>query len=64
MHRRYRPLSAYLSIVTGTPLKQPTLTLRLTLIITLRKGKGSPYSITERVVPEVILVLGTQPACR
>jgi len=28
----------------------------------LSKGKGSPYSITERRVPEVIPVLGRQPA--
>jgi len=27
-----------------------------------KKGKGSPYSITERRVPELILVLGSQPA--
>ena len=26
------------------------------------KGKGSPYSITERRVPELISVLGSQPA--
>ena len=26
------------------------------------KGKGSPYSITERRVPELIPVLGIQPA--
>ena len=26
------------------------------------KGKGSPYSITERRVPELIPVLGNQPA--
>ena len=26
------------------------------------KGKGSPYSITERRVPELIPVLGRQPA--
>ena len=26
-----------------------------------RKGKGSPYSITERRVPELIPVLGSQP---
>jgi len=25
-------------------------------------GKGTPYSITERRVPELILVLGSQPA--
>ena len=28
----------------------------------IRKCKGSPYSITERMVPELILVLGSQPA--
>jgi len=27
------------------------------------KGKGSPYSITEHRVPELIPVLGSQPAC-
>ena len=27
------------------------------------KCKGSPYSITERRVPEQIPVLGSQPAC-
>ena len=26
------------------------------------KGKGSPYSITKRKVPELILVIGSQPA--
>ena len=26
-----------------------------------KKGKGSPYSITERRVPELIPVLGNQP---
>ena len=26
------------------------------------KGKGSPYSITERRVPELIPVFGSQPA--
>ena len=29
---------------------------------TVKKGKGSPYSITERMVPELIPVLGGQPA--
>ena len=27
-----------------------------------KKGKDSPYSITERRVPELIMVLGSQPA--
>ena len=29
---------------------------------TSKKGKGSPYSITERRVPEPIPILGSQPA--
>jgi len=29
---------------------------------TTQKGKGSPYSITERRVTELIPVLGSQPA--
>ena len=29
---------------------------------TVKKGKGSPYSVTERRVPELIPVLGSQPA--
>ena len=28
----------------------------------IKKGKGGPYSITERRVPELIPVLGSQPA--
>ena len=28
----------------------------------VKKGKGSPYSIAERRVPELIPVLGSQPA--
>ena len=28
----------------------------------VKKSKGSPYSITERRVPELIPVLGSQPA--
>jgi len=31
--------------------------------IELKKGKGSPYLITERRVPELMPVLGSQPAC-
>ena len=29
---------------------------------TRKNGKGSPYSITERRVPDLIQVLGSQPA--
>jgi len=28
----------------------------------VKKGQGSPYSITERRVPELIPVVGSQPA--
>ena len=28
----------------------------------IKKGKGSPYSIAKRMVPELIPVLGSQPA--
>ena len=30
--------------------------------VNTKKGKGSPYSIAERRVPELIPVLGSQPA--
>jgi len=30
--------------------------------VTIKKGKSSPYSIAERRVPEMIPVLGSQPA--
>jgi len=30
--------------------------------VKLKKGKGDPYSITERWVPDLIPVLGSQPA--
>ena len=30
--------------------------------MTKGKGKGRPYSITERRIPELISVLGSQPA--
>ena len=37
-------------------------TLALHINAFVKKAKGSPYSITERRVPELILVLGSQPA--
>ena len=36
--------------------------MELKLFTTIKKGKGSPYSITERRVPELIPVLGSRPA--
>ena len=41
----------------GSPEVTPALRTGAT-----KKGKGSPYSITERRVPELIPVLGSQPA--
>ena len=32
------------------------------MVVGVKKGKGSQYSITERRVPERIPVLGSQPA--
>jgi len=32
------------------------------LSVSVKKGEGSPYSITKRRVPELIPVLGSQPA--
>ena len=39
------------------------LTTAYSTFYVCKKGKGSPYSITERRVPELIPVLGSQPAC-
>jgi len=35
---------------------------RTKAVMGIGKGKGSPYSITKRRVPELIPVLGSQPA--
>jgi len=42
------PFTSQSDALTSTPLRL--------------KGKGSPYLITERRVPELILLLGSQPA--
>ena len=41
-----------------------TMTIQIDsfLIQLITKGKGSPYSITKRTVPQLIPVLGSQPA--
>ena len=36
--------------------------IQFSAAVSTKKGKGSPYSITERRVPELIPVLGSQPA--
>ena len=45
-----------LKLVTNTLLRQ------VTLIMTVKSKKASPYAIAERRVPELIPVLGSQPA--
>jgi len=50
------------SIASATAAASSVTLAILTLSHTTLKGKGSPYSITERRVPELILVLGSQPA--
>ena len=46
-------------------LSRPDWLTNIAIVNTIkaaRKGKGSPYSITKRRVPELILVLRSQPA--
>jgi len=43
-------------------LKEHYNYMRVILNTTVKKSTGSPYSITERRVPELIPVLGSQPA--
>jgi len=50
-----RPISVFF-------LQRFTAAVVSTSSVLVKKGKGSPYSITERRVPELIPVLGSQPA--
>jgi len=43
-------------------VSQPLTHFFLHLSMSIKKGKGSPYSITERRVPELIPVIGSQLA--
>jgi len=54
-------VQTYNNAANGT-LCNPSAVQRFTIFYSVKKGKGSPYSITERRVPELILVLGSQPA--
>ena len=57
-YRHIKPCSGY-----EYCLKMNTINLCLTVrLFSASKGKGSPYSTTERRVPELIPVLGSQPA--
>jgi len=64
LQRRRRKSAALPSLVplTNRPFnRRRSFTKRHTILIG-KKGKGSPYSIIERRVPELIPVLGSQPA--
>jgi len=50
------------SCLTARPGQQSAATLIFTELSYGYKGKGSPYLITESRVPELIPVLGSQPA--
>jgi len=55
-------LSDATSRLTTLELIRPAAA-RPTYTHTAKYGKGSPYSTAERSVPELIAVLGSQPAC-
>jgi len=44
------------------PVARVTVATFYIMFTCLNKGKGSPYSITERGVPEIIPFIGSQPA--
>jgi len=54
--------SATASTIRRRSVRSPTFLLAgwITILTDCKKGKGSPYSITERRVPELIKVLGSQ----
>jgi len=54
------PVGSQSSPFPSTPLNRATAAAPVRKIC--KKGKGSTYSITERRVPELIPVLGSQPA--
>ena len=59
---RNRIISCLISIQTGFTFLVPAAACSSSSTGSQVKGKGSPYSITERRVPELIPVLGSQPA--
>ena len=54
--------SAPLDKISKSPFPTISRFRSLSLLLPLHDKKGSPYSITERRVPELIPVLGSQPA--
>ena len=54
VHRRHQ--------THGLRAARPTLLMTMVAVPRIVSLKDSPYSITERRVPQLILVLGSQPA--
>ena len=54
VHRRHQ--------THGLRAARPTLLMTMVAVPRIVSLKDSPYSITERWVPQLILVLGSQPA--
>jgi len=64
-HGRARLSSDDSALIYALPVLWMTACCTYCSLLTARhakKSKGSPYSIAERWVPELILVLGSQPA--
>ena len=59
---RNRIISCLILIQTGFTFLVPAAACSSSSTGSQVKGKGSPYSITQRRVPELIPVLGSQPA--
>ena len=53
---------AFTAIVTKEHQQETRCWKSNPLVSVVKKGKGSPYSITEHRVPELIPFLGSQPA--
>ena len=58
----YRTNTGLLAVLDCDAAGAPSPRMLCTVCYCGKKGKGSPYSITERRVPELIPVLGSQPA--
>ena len=67
-HSAIQPLKAASASIKTSSQLSVTTRFRIRLaksgdsVVMIKKVKGSPYSITERWVPELIPVLGSQPA--
>ena len=57
-----RPSHQLLSVYTRFIVHNGSAGCNVPRYLLIKKGKGSPYSITECRVPELIPVLGSQPA--